>query len=87
MTYTHALVPFFLFVEQFLLRFGELRVGQVAVVAERRERLEPGDEVGRGRRGFTELVVDIDRVRRVSAARAEAGGPRGRRHRGRGRGE
>ena len=64
MAYIHAPTPFFLFVEQFLLRFGELRVGQVAVVAERRERLEPGDEVGRGRRGFTELVVDIDRVRR-----------------------
>ena len=48
---------------------------------ERRERLEPGDEVGRGRRGFTELVVDVDRVRGVSAAGAEAGGPRGRRRR------
>ena len=79
MAYIHAPAPFFLFVEQFLLRFGELRVGQVAVVAERRERLEPGNEVGHGRRGFTELVVDIDRVRRVSAARAEAEGPRGRR--------
>ena len=41
---------------------------------ERRERLEPGDEVGRSHRAG--LVVDIDRVRRVSAAGAEAGGPR-----------
>ena len=51
----------------------------MAGVAERRERLEPGDEVGRGHRGFTEIVVDIDRVRRVSAAGAEVGGPPGRR--------
>ena len=33
MAYIHALAPFFLFVEQFLLRFGELLFVQRAVVA------------------------------------------------------